>query len=115
MTSSRASTPATASHVGASGVTPIAWNSATDPELAAAAPIAFSRSSESPGGRPSIAATSFPARRPSTCPSTGYTRSSSNNRVRHALDAEPHGGAPSLIGMQAVIGSAPGDRARRCR
>ncbi len=41
---------------------------ATDPDEAAAAPIAFRRSSDCPAGSPSMAATDDPARRPSTMP-----------------------------------------------
>ncbi len=70
--SSRTSSPpVAASSVGASGVMPTAWTSATEPEEAAAAPSAFIRSSDVSEGRPTIAATSPPASRPSTCPSTG--------------------------------------------
>ena len=52
--------PSAASSVGASGVIPTAWNIATAPEDAAAAPSAFSRSSLVPAGRPTMTGTRVP-------------------------------------------------------
>ncbi len=77
-----------ASSVGASGVEPTAWNSATAPLEAAAAPIAFSRSSCVPGGRPTMTGISSPVSLPTTSPSTGYSTSLASSSADRPGDVD---------------------------
>ena len=99
-----------ASSVGASGVEPTAWNSATAPDEAAAAPIAFRRSSCVPGGRPTMTGISSPVSLPTTSPSTGYSTSLASS-AGESPDVDHDLAAPVLEAVQARVGHPPGNRA----
>ena len=114
MTTSRSGAlpPSASSSVGASGVMPTAWNIATAPDDAAAAPSAFSRSSPVSAGSPTMTGTSGAGLAgPTMCPThVGVTSSWSSRSGMSSASRNTTRAPPVLVEVQAGVRHPSGDR-----
>ena len=105
------SPPSASSSVGASGVIPTAWNIATAPEDAAAAPSAFSRSSLVSGGSPTMTGTRGPGLRPHDVTDARGRDLVVEQALRDVVRQPEHDAAsPVLVQVQAGLRHPSGDR-----